>query len=64
MRRRGMTIRVAFVPTRLSSQHLEGAYEMVVPVAERLVIEMREQMEIEMREQHQSSRGRKERRAR
>lgn len=37
MRRPEMTIHVAFAPMRLSSLHLKGAYEMVVPLIERKV---------------------------
>jgi hypothetical protein len=36
--RRGLVIRVAFSPTRLSADHLRAAYEVVTPVIERVVI--------------------------
>lgn len=35
--RRGIQIRVAFAPTRLSAEHLHSAYEMVLPLVERSV---------------------------
>jgi hypothetical protein len=36
--RRGMEIRVAFAPTRLSPEHLRAVYELVTPVIERSVV--------------------------
>jgi hypothetical protein len=36
--RRGMEIRVAFAPTRLSPEHLRSVYEMVTPVIDRSVV--------------------------
>jgi hypothetical protein len=36
--RRGMEIRVAFAPTRLSPEHLRTVYEIVTPVIERSVV--------------------------
>jgi hypothetical protein len=36
--RRGIKIRVAFLPTRLSAEHLRAAYEVVTPVVERTII--------------------------
>ena len=36
--RRGMEIRVAFAPTRLSPEHLRAVYEMVTPVVDRSVL--------------------------
>ena len=36
--RRGMEIRVAFAPTRLSPEHLRAVYEIVTPVIERSVV--------------------------
>jgi len=35
--RRALRIRVAFAPTRLSSDHLKRAYELVAPVSRRAV---------------------------
>jgi hypothetical protein len=37
MRRRALTIGMAFAPTRLSSLHLRTAYAIVLPEAERAV---------------------------
>jgi hypothetical protein len=36
--RRGLEIRVAFVPTRLSVEHLRAVYEVVTPMTERTVV--------------------------
>lgn len=36
--RRGLEIRVAFAPTRLSAEHLRAAYEMVSAVVERAIV--------------------------
>ena len=36
--RRGLEIRVAFAPTRLSAEHLRAVYEMVTPVVNRAVV--------------------------
>ena len=36
--RRGLKIRVAFSPTRLSADHLRAVYEVVTPMIERVVI--------------------------
>jgi len=36
--RRGIEIREAFVPTRLSATYLRGAYEVVSPVVERIAV--------------------------
>jgi len=36
--RRGLEIRVAFAPTRLSVEHLRAVYEMVTPVIDRVVV--------------------------
>lgn len=36
--RRGMEIRMAFAPTRLSPEHLRAVYEIVTPVIERSVV--------------------------
>jgi hypothetical protein len=36
--RRGLEIRVAFSPTRLSAEHLRAVYEVVTPMIERVVI--------------------------
>lgn len=36
--RRGLKIRVAFSPTRLSADHLRTVYEVVTPMIERIVI--------------------------
>jgi hypothetical protein len=36
--RRGLEIRLAFVPTRLSAEHLRAVYEMVTPVVDREII--------------------------
>jgi hypothetical protein len=36
--RRGLEIRMAFAPTRMSAVHLRAAYEVVSPVIERIVI--------------------------
>jgi hypothetical protein len=36
--RRGLEIRVAFVPTRLSVEHLRAVYEVVTPMSERAVV--------------------------
>ncbi len=36
--RRGLEIRVAFAPTRLSVEHLRAVYEMVTPVIDRAVV--------------------------
>jgi len=38
MRRRGIEIRTAFAPTRLSAMYLRAAYEAVSPVVERSVV--------------------------
>ena len=35
--RRSFVLRVAFSPTRLSTEHLREAYEVVTPVSERAV---------------------------
>lgn len=35
MRRRALTLRVAFAPTRLSAEYLCAAYDVVMPVVER-----------------------------
>jgi hypothetical protein len=37
MARRELTMRVAFVPTRLSAEHLRTAYEIAIPIVERAV---------------------------
>ena len=37
MRRRELTIGMAFAPTRLSSLHLRTAYAIILPVVERAV---------------------------
>lgn len=36
--RRELEIRVAFVPTRLSVEHLRAVYEVVTPMTERVVV--------------------------
>lgn len=36
--RRGLEIRVAFAPTRLSAEHLRAAYEMVSAVVDRTIV--------------------------
>jgi hypothetical protein len=36
--RRGLEIRVAFSPTRLSADQLRTAYEVVTPMSERVVV--------------------------
>jgi hypothetical protein len=36
--RRGLEIRVAFAPTRLSAEYLRAAYEMVNAVVERAIV--------------------------
>jgi len=36
--RRGLEIRVAFSPTRLSVEHLRAVYEVVTPMTERAVM--------------------------
>jgi hypothetical protein len=36
--RRGLEIRVAFAPTRLSAEHLRAVYEMVTPVVDREIV--------------------------
>lgn len=36
--RRGLEIRVAFAPTRLSVEHLRAVYEVVTPMTERAVV--------------------------
>jgi hypothetical protein len=36
--RRGIEIRVAFAPTRLSAMNLRAAYAVVSPIAERTVV--------------------------
>ena len=42
--RRGLEIRVAFAPTRLSVEHLHAVYEMVTPVVERAVVHQRDEI--------------------
>jgi len=35
--RRGIRVHAAFAPTRLSDEHLRGAYEHLVPIVEKAV---------------------------
>ena len=42
--RRGLEIRVAFAPTRLSAEHLHAVYEMVTPIVDRAVVRQSEKV--------------------
>jgi hypothetical protein len=45
--RRGIEIRTAFAPTRLSATNLRAAYEVVSPVVERTIVATAEQADVE-----------------